>query len=223
MSYKRVESAMRLSNIPASERLVLMALASFENDESGQCNPSHETIARTIGMSRTLVSRRIKKLEKTYKVISQERTGRSSSYVFLFPKKCTSDVHTCTHRDVQVCAHRDVHMCTHKQRIGIEKKNREENNQETTTTNKKNTGCKKRAKGRGGDEWPSHDEFVHLANSIADELTEKGTLISEEAIDNVVAAFSSWKQEDISDIRKYTSAALARQEGSIARRNFYAA
>ena len=51
--------------LPAMQKMVLMAIANRFNDDMGYCFPSHELLAKESGMSKSSVLRQIEALEKT--------------------------------------------------------------------------------------------------------------------------------------------------------------
>jgi helix-turn-helix protein len=66
-------------NLPATEKLVLLALADNANDE-GHCWPSAMTIARKCGQGERTVRRAIQSLIEKRHISQQQRTGTSAVY-----------------------------------------------------------------------------------------------------------------------------------------------
>ena len=51
--------------LPAMQKMVLVTLANRFNDDTGDCYPSHELLAKESGMDKRSVIRNIEKLEKS--------------------------------------------------------------------------------------------------------------------------------------------------------------
>ena len=72
------------TDLPATEKFVLLAIANFVNDEKGYAWPSQETLASKTSFSRQTVSKAIKKLQQKGILISQRRSekGKSTSNLY---------------------------------------------------------------------------------------------------------------------------------------------
>ncbi|HBE9085326.1 TPA: helix-turn-helix domain-containing protein [Escherichia coli] len=73
MSFKMIESVMNTEIKPVALKCVMLVLAHFSDDNGDNCHPSHETIAKYSGMSRTAVKETIEKLCKAGLLLKQER------------------------------------------------------------------------------------------------------------------------------------------------------
>lgn len=72
-------SVMRRDDIPASAKLVYVALANRHNQETGRCDPSVDRIMADTGMSRRAVIYGLRSLEKSGQISTvhrKQRTGR---------------------------------------------------------------------------------------------------------------------------------------------------
>lgn len=108
MSVKHVQFA--LDGVPglnAGQRLTLVSLGEWANDE-GICWPSHDTIARRVGVSRRQVIRIIEQLEEKGIVVRVERKQHSNVYQLrcdiamshVTSRADVADVTPMTHQDV---------------------------------------------------------------------------------------------------------------------------
>lgn len=72
------------TDLPATEKFVLLAIANFVDDEKGYAWPSQETLASKTSFSRQTVSKAIKKLQQKGILISQRRSekGKSTSNLY---------------------------------------------------------------------------------------------------------------------------------------------
>ena len=86
MSYRLAHDALNAPNCNGVAKLVLIALADYANEKTGNCYPSHGTIAKTIGHSRRAVVSAINELEKLGYVRRSEKHGLACSYILNIPQ-----------------------------------------------------------------------------------------------------------------------------------------
>ena len=84
------------TDLPATEKFVLLAIANFVNDERGYAWPSQETLASKTSFSRQTVSKAIKKLQQKGILISQRRSekGKSTSNLYRINHVALADTQT---------------------------------------------------------------------------------------------------------------------------------
>jgi len=86
MSHRATTWAWQQQNLPALQKLVLLALADRHNNDTGRCDPSMQLVAEDCGMSRDSVKRAIKGLQESGLITAQERkvgTTNISNYYTL--------------------------------------------------------------------------------------------------------------------------------------------
>lgn len=88
MSFLRSAAAWERTEVGGTDKLVLLALADFENDKNGKCYPSREDIAEKCGVSVPTVRRALAQLKAAGLVSWIEgRSGIANEYTFKFAKK----------------------------------------------------------------------------------------------------------------------------------------
>jgi DNA-binding transcriptional MocR family regulator len=76
MSYRILGKIIENAILPANQKLVLIVLANFHNDELQKAWPSQETLCRLTGLSRATINRALKELkDKGHISIWKERTS----------------------------------------------------------------------------------------------------------------------------------------------------
>ena len=80
MSYKLAKAALHLEGLPTTQKIVLIALADYANDETGECWPAQETIAGLCGMSRKTVNQSVKALTDKGLVKQHGWHGKTPNY-----------------------------------------------------------------------------------------------------------------------------------------------
>lgn len=81
MSFDAMAKVWAMDIKPATNKLVLLALADAANAETGLCCPSVKYIARRTGLDRKCVMRAVARLEKDGLILVNRSTGSSHSYV----------------------------------------------------------------------------------------------------------------------------------------------
>jgi Helix-turn-helix domain len=81
---RRLGKQYEFPELTANDRLVWLLLAFHKNHNSGQCNPSYETLAMETGLGRTTVAESIRRL-KQHRITSDPRSGHSSWYSWELP------------------------------------------------------------------------------------------------------------------------------------------
>ena len=71
------------TGVPRTEKLLLMCLADYPNDESGACFPSVPTLARDTLMCARHTTRVLSSLAEKGLILIERADGRSSNYVLL--------------------------------------------------------------------------------------------------------------------------------------------
>lgn len=74
--------------LSSSQRIVLLAICDYANAQTGQCWPSHATLARLTGLSPRTVQKAVRELHRTHGLIERtprrnENGGRSSDLITL--------------------------------------------------------------------------------------------------------------------------------------------
>lgn len=82
------------TDLPATEKFVLLAIANFVNDKKGYAWPSQETLASKTSLSRQTVNKAIKKLKEKGILISQRRSEKGTSTSNLYRIKHVALVDT---------------------------------------------------------------------------------------------------------------------------------
>ena len=76
MSFKILGHVIHNVSLPPTQKLVLIVLADFFNEESGKAWPSQETLCRVTSLSRRTINRALRELEKKGHITtSKERTS----------------------------------------------------------------------------------------------------------------------------------------------------
>lgn len=81
MSFDQMAKVWAMDIKPATNKLVLLALADAANAETGLCCPSVKYIARRTGLDRKCVMRAVARLEKDGLILVKRSTGSSHNYV----------------------------------------------------------------------------------------------------------------------------------------------
>ena len=90
MSYILTRDAIYAPGIRGNTKLVLIALANFANDKTGECYPSQNTIARVVGCDRTTVVGALNRLEEIGYIKRGNKHVSSLEYELTFPKVATA-------------------------------------------------------------------------------------------------------------------------------------
>lgn len=109
------------TEIPATEKLVLLALADNANDE-GDCYPSVPTLVKKCSMSERGIQYAIAKLEDTGHISRQMRAGRSTLYKVHPRTTCTPAPDAPVHEVHPTPAPRAPHprtTCTHNRQVTV--------------------------------------------------------------------------------------------------------
>ena len=119
MSLKRIAAAIE-SDLPSSEKLVLILLANNARDEDGTCFPSQKYLARKSGFARSTVNGIIKKLEKAgfIKITHQYRDDgglRANSYTVFPDAPCQPEGHGVVLQEDKGMSSKVTAITTHKE------------------------------------------------------------------------------------------------------------
>ena len=119
MSLKRIAAAIE-SDLPSSEKLVLILLANNARDEDGTCFPSQGYLARKSGFARGTVNGIIKKLEKAgfIRITRQYRDdgGLRANIYTVFPyDPCNPGLQGVVIQDDRGMSSRVTAITTHKE------------------------------------------------------------------------------------------------------------
>ena len=80
---KNLQKALHMRGLTLHENAVLLALLLHRNAETGQCNPSHATLAKELGTSTRSIERAIRGLKQKQLVLAyQEDRTKSNLYDF---------------------------------------------------------------------------------------------------------------------------------------------
>ena len=74
-------------NVPPAERLLLLAIATYHHDKTGECFPSYETLAEATGWKKRAVIMMANRLEENGLIIRQKRRvsgHQGSNHIVLF-------------------------------------------------------------------------------------------------------------------------------------------
>ena len=95
MSYRLMPQVWN-AKLPPTEKLVLLAITDFVNDEKGYAWPSQETLATKTGLSRQTVNKVIKRLVRRNILISMRRSekGKSTSNLYRINHVALADTQT---------------------------------------------------------------------------------------------------------------------------------
>ena len=74
---------MQGSELPATRRMVLLALADCHNEQTGRCDPSLELMIQKTGLDRHSVPKSIRELESAGLIVVKRAVGKRSSYTLL--------------------------------------------------------------------------------------------------------------------------------------------
>lgn len=110
MSYRLVHDALHTDGCKGLTKFVLVALADYANDETGECYPAQGTIAKIVGCSRRAVLKAIKDLESCGYITRTDKHGLTRQYKVTIPtcehsshngvkSNCVNMVHTMPKSD----------------------------------------------------------------------------------------------------------------------------